>query len=122
MKHMFVMTLVLAFIPSVSLAKRSPPPKVKPVVHDGVRYIAPNSDGENAHIQAWDAKSGKVLWQKKIFNVKVNPRLETDVQHVYIKSLKVQKGKLIIIAERNRRYSLDLKTRKVKALKEKKKP
>lgn len=119
MKYLLVWTLVLAFSPSPLFAKRVPPPKVDPVIYDGVKYVAPNNSGTKATIKAVDPKSGKVLWQKTIFEISIDPDLESDVQHIYIKLMKRHKGKLFVTTERDKTYILELKNRKVSVFKDK---
>lgn len=50
----FIATLLLSvlMLPSLALAKRIPAPKVEPVVHEGVRYVAPNDKGTDGYIEA----------------------------------------------------------------------
>ena len=106
----FAATLLL---PSLSLAKRVAPAEVKPVVHQGIRYIAPNDDGRRAYIEAWDVQTNKKLWDLTIFVNRIDPNLEEDVQWVFIKALRVQDGTLIVTPERGKTYQVDLKTRAV---------
>jgi len=40
----------LALLPSLALSKRTEPAKVDPVIHEGIRYIAPNDDGRRGYI------------------------------------------------------------------------
>ena len=111
----FVLIFVAAalLLPSLALAKRVAPAEVKPVVHQGVRYIAPNDDGRRAYIEAWDVQTNKKLWDLTIFVNRIDPKLEEDVQWVFIKALRVQDGTLIVTPERGKTYRVDLKTRAV---------
>jgi hypothetical protein len=110
--------LVLAFVltPQLAQAKRIPAPKVEPAVYRGVRYVAPNDNGRRAYIQAWDTNTNHRLWSVTVFRNFINPFLEEDVQWVYIKTLRVADGKLIAIDERDRAYSVHLKTHLVRRL------
>jgi outer membrane protein assembly factor BamB len=92
-------------------AKRPAPAPVAPVVADGVRYSAPM--GAMSFVVAAAADTGKELWRMRIYGVRVDPNLERDVQDVFITSLEVKQGMLIITNERGEKYALDLKTRKV---------
>jgi len=107
----FVATALL--IPSLALAKRAAPAKVEPVIHQGIRYIAPNDDGRRAYIEAWDVRTNKKLWDLTIFTNRIDPKLEEDVQHVFIKTLNVRDGTLIVTSERGETYRVDLKTKAV---------
>src|SRR6266513_5850648 len=108
-----IFVAVALLLPSLLLAKRSAPAKIEPVVYQGVRYIAPNDDGRHAYIEAWDVRTNKKLWYVTIFVNRIDPKLEEDVQWVFIKALRVQNGALIIMPERGKTYQVDLKTRAV---------
>jgi hypothetical protein len=117
-QHLVVLLLASAVLtPSMALAKRAAAPKVDPVVYEDVRYTAPNNETRRAYVQAWDAKTGKMLWEVTVFRIVIKPTLEEDVQWVFIKKLSVEDGKLIVRDERDRSYSVDLKTRTVRKLK-----
>ena len=53
------------------------------------------------------------LWRQRIYRIRVDPSLERDVQDVFITSLTVRGGSLVIANEHGDRYALDLSTRKV---------
>jgi hypothetical protein len=109
---------LVILMPTFAHAKRTPPPKVEPVVQEGVRYTAPNNDGKRASVRALDAKTDKLLWEVTVFRNTINPALEEDVQWIFIKKLRTADGNLVVIDERNRAYRVDLKTRAVEKLKE----
>ncbi len=113
--------LVLAVVfwcapPAAVVAKRIPAPAVEPVVYLGVRYTVPNDKGTRGYIVASEAVTGKRLWQKTIFRKWICPCVEHDVQWVFIKQMRLEAGRLIVVNERGRIYSLDLTTRKVRKL------
>jgi len=115
-------TLALALLawfalPLAGLAKRIPAPAVEPIVYQGVRYTVPNDKGTKGYVVASDAGTGQQLWKKTIFRKWICPCLEHDVQWVFIKRMGLNAGRLILVDERDRRYSLDLRTRSVKRLK-----
>ena len=107
----FVATALL--LPGLAIAKRIAPAKVEPVVHQGVRYIAPNDDGRRAHIEAWDIRTNKKLWDLTVFTNRIDPTLEEDVQWVFIKALNIRDGGLVVRSERDKIYRVDLKTKTV---------
>ena len=111
--------LSMLMLPLTALAKRTPAPVIEPVVHGGVRYTVPNDRGTVGYVVASDVVSGKQLWRKTIFRKCICPFLEHDVQWVFIKQMRLDDGRLVIVNERDKVYSLDLKTRKVKKLKDK---
>lgn len=114
MRHFFtLLALLCACTPTFVHAKRSAPPNVPPVVHAGVRYVAPNDNGRQAIVQARDATTDKLLWEVNVFKVPIDKDLEQDVQWVFIKSISRDTDTLVIVAEDARIYHLDLKTRVV---------
>jgi hypothetical protein len=112
----FVLIFVAAplLLPSLVLAKRVAPAKVEPVIHQGVRYTAPNDDGRRAYIEAWDVQTNKKLWDLTIFTNRIDPTLEEDVQWVFIKALNIRDGALVVTSERDKIYRVDLKTKAVR--------
>jgi hypothetical protein len=102
---------------TLSYAKRMAPAPVPPVVQDGVKYVAPNDDGRRAYVQAWSTDGKQLLWEVTVFRNANDPALEEDVQWVFIKQLRLDNGKLLVVSERDQVYSVDLKTRAVKAVK-----
>ena len=110
--------LALVAFPAAVLAKRMPAPVVEPILHEGVRYTVPNDKGTKGYVVAWDAATGKQLWRKTVFRKCICPCLEHDVQWVFIKQMRLKEGRLVIENEKGKAYSLDLKTRRVKKLKQ----
>src|SRR5207248_10197531 len=106
----FTMAVLLQ---SLTLAKRIAPAKVEPVIHQGVRYIAPNDDGRRAYIEAWNVRTNKKLWDLTIFVNRIDPQLEEDIQWVLIKALRVQTGALSVMLEGGKSYQADLQSRAV---------
>jgi NTP pyrophosphatase (non-canonical NTP hydrolase) len=116
--------LLTAIIASEAWAKRAAPAPVTPVVHKGVKYVAPNANGLEGKIEARNEETGKILWDVVIYTIKIDPSLEQDVQWVFITGLAVQDNTLLVTNEKNEQYILDLMTRKVEKVKkdEKEKP
>ena len=97
-------------------AKRTPPQKVIAVEDNEVKYTAPQRESKvhkqaGGYIEARDKKTDKKLWELKVYDVKFNPKIEKDVQEVYITSLKVENGKLIVANEAGDEYEVDPKSR-----------
>ena len=103
-------------------AKRAEPRAVEPFTYRGIKYIAPHFKMKNKQVQrggfieAWDIKTNKMLWDLKIYETKYDPKLEQDVQDVYITSLKIEHDKLLITNEWNEIYGLNLETKKVERI------
>lgn len=115
MRYFIAILFLLALTPpDVANAKRGPVPKVAPLKRDGIRYVAPNDKTSGGYIQARDAKTDKLLWEVTVYKNSINPFLEEDVQWVLIKKLSFVNNDLVVVDERNRAYTVDLKTHKVR--------
>jgi hypothetical protein len=103
----------IAVLPCLAPAKRAAPPRVEPVIHDGIRYVARNDDGRRAYIEAWDVRTNKKLWELMVFTNRIDPKLEEDVQWVFINTLSIRDDTLIATSERGKAYHVDLKTKAI---------
>jgi hypothetical protein len=90
---------------------------VPAVTHEGRLYEIPhfnNPCGQNGGcVVARDAASGTQIWALKVYCTPYDLQLETDVQDVFITSLAVQNGQLVVKNERNLEFAIDLGTRAV---------
>jgi hypothetical protein len=104
--------------------KRLAPKEVPPVVHEGVKYtatltgISQTEPQNGGFVQAWDVRTQKLLWQVKVYRIKYDPNLESDVQDVFITSMEIKNSKLIVVNERNEQFEIDLKTHAVRSVQE----
>src|SRR5438876_5226755 len=91
--------LVVSFFLAVAPApaKRAAPKPVPPVVANSVEYSAPHE--HMGFVIATDTRNHKELWRERIYTVRINPLLERDVQDVFITTLSLERGKLVIINE-----------------------
>ena len=95
-------------------AKRKAPKPVQPVIHNGVRYVAVHWGGRvgkrqnGGHVQAWDVKTNTCLWTRQAYTTRYRRGLESDVQDVFITSMKVVGDKLAVTNERGKTFKLDL--------------
>jgi hypothetical protein len=110
------MLVLVAMACTPALAERLSPDPVPPLVCDGRRFEAPNVDGRTAYLQAWDEKTGHKLWEIPVFENRIEPGLEEDVQWVFIKSIAVRDDRLMISSERGATYFVDPQTGRVLAL------
>lgn len=115
MKHCLIANLIglLLIIPLGLFAKRAAPKPVSPVVRNGVKYSAPNDNGRIGYVVASDVRSGATLWDIKVFEVQIDPKLEEDVQWVFIADLKLDGNTLRVKDEKSRCYNLNLSTKTV---------
>jgi hypothetical protein len=107
----------ITFSADLAIAKRLPPADVPPVTYEGVRYEAPHFDnpcGQNGGcVVAYDDATGAQLWALKIYCTQYDSGLETDVQDVFITSLSVENGQLIVTNEKNLQFTIDPRTQGV---------
>ena len=108
-----VMVLSTLFLSPLASAKRIVPVKIDPVVYDGIRYLAPNDEGRRGYIEAWDAGTNKKLWELTVFTNRIDPKLEEDVQWIFIKALNIQDGRLLITSEDGKIYQVDPHTKEI---------
>jgi len=101
------------FWPAAVYAKRRAPTPVPPVVWQGVEYRAPLDVEHMGYIQAFELPTQRALWETKVYHVLIMPLLEEDVQWVFVSSLQVQGGKLLVRNEKGKSYWLDLKTGRI---------
>jgi hypothetical protein len=108
-----LLVCIMTFLPCLAGAKRLPPATAEPVVYQGIRYVAPNDDGRRAYIEAWDVQTNKKLWDLTVFTNRIDPRLEEDVEWVFINALSVHDHTLIVTSERGTTYQIGLQTKAI---------
>ena len=84
--------------------KRVGPRAVDSISIGGLRIMVCHNAKNN--LTAFDSK-GKVVWAKNIGAAEFDSDEEADVQEVYIKELKKEKGKLVVVDESNKNYVID---------------
>jgi len=113
MMRLTLLVCATAFLPYLADAKRLPPATVAPVVYEGIRYVTPNDDGRRAYIEAWDVQTNRKLWDLTVFTNRIDPKLEEDIQWIFISELSLRDGTLIAKSERGTTYQVDLRTRAI---------
>jgi len=106
-------------------AKTLAPAEVPPVIDHGVKYIAPHFTAQTQTaphqnggvVQAWDIKTNKMLWEVTVYKTDYDPKLERDVQDVFITSMKMDRDKLLVVNQKGESFHIDPKTRTVTAIK-----
>lgn len=117
-----MMKLTLAILisfSSVALAKRSAPPKIAPLVKNGVEYfyvIEPlttgctaevKSCGQRVFMTATIQKNKMPLWKTELYQNKIDPKKEADAQMIYPKSMSLLKrNRVELIDETTRHFIL----------------
>ena len=110
----FGIVLLCLFSSTCATAKRVPPKLVAPIVVDGIGYSA-DGDGKDSYVVASDEASGRTLWRVKVFHTRTKFwRGEEDNQWLFISDLKLAGDFLLARDEKNRCYSIHLKTKRVK--------
>jgi hypothetical protein len=102
-----------AFMPQ---ADRNPPPKVAPLIRDGIRYErhigGPDDPQTGGMIAAYDVASGKRLWMLVVFDNVRNPDFEGDAQDVFVAEMHFDvDGTLRVTDERGDHWVVDVKAR-----------
>jgi|SRR5579863_4221872 len=104
---------------SSAYGKRTAPPEVAPITFGGITYSTPHGGGDvgtnqnGGYTQARDSKTGKLLWQLRVYEIQYEPNLEKDVQAIFISSLKIVDGNLEAVNERGDKFVVDLTKRRV---------
>lgn len=110
MKRIIMLTLIIAVISflfcSLAEAKRGPAPEVEPVTYKGIKFIAPNTPQRMGYVEAWDIKKNIKVWEQKMYDIAINPIMESDVQWLFISSLKIRNDKLIVTEEKGKYYEV----------------
>jgi hypothetical protein len=121
MKKIIIALIVISLLLiSGAAAKRKAPAELPPLILDNIKYVVPHWGGETGrgqsggYIEARDAKTDTLLWVLKIYTIKYKPKLERDVQDIFITKMELYNNKLLIWNERNDKFTVDLKTRAVK--------
>lgn len=107
-------------MPSVR-AKRPAPPKVAPVVFDGMRFeqagraLVPAGGQRTGYLVAYKGDTDERLWLLQVYAIEVIAHLERDVQEVYFASMAVLPAtrQIAITNERGDRFLVDIDTRTV---------
>ncbi len=104
-----------------AFAKRVAPLPVDPVTHKGIVYSTfpwsyQNGSRQNGgFIKATIKSTGDVIWEKQIYKTKYKRGIETDIQDVFITTIKLtdDASSLVIINEIGDVYSVILKNQMV---------
>ena len=99
-------------------ASRTAPPRVPPIVHDGVRYEqggrdVPGRHPDASYVVARDPATHAVLWAVELYRIVPIEDLERDVQEVYFRSMRLSDdgARLLVEDERRRHYVVDIASR-----------
>ncbi len=91
-----------------SSADRLGPPDVPPVCHGGVVY-SQDGGGPGGVLVASDEDTGKKLWTLTVYDNKIDPALEADVQWVFFAAMTLAPdGRLRIVNEAGKAFLVDV--------------
>jgi hypothetical protein len=103
-------------------AKRRAPAEVKAVIQDGVRYVVPHFGAlhgkkqNGGYVQARRADSDELLWDRMVYSVSYDEKLERDAQDVFITGLTLKGGALLVENELGETFEMDLGSGACKAV------
>lgn len=128
MRRLLLLSLLL-LQPARLHAYREAPREIRPIRSDGIVVSVPHFGFElgatpketqnGGFAQAHDAKTGKLLWRVTLYRTRYNPKLEQDVQDVFITEMKLDPTfKLLLIRdEKDRLYAVSLDSHSVTPIK-----
>ena len=118
MRKIFVLFFaVISLLCGIAFAKREAPKDVNPLERGGIRYTAPHwgpmqgRRQNGGYVEAWDIETGKMLWEMQVYMIQYNPKIEKDIQDVFITSLRIEGDVLIAENEAGDIFEIDLKTK-----------
>ncbi len=115
--RVFIAALLIGFLNAAHLAFADRNiPKVDSIMSGNVKYSvsienAKSRKQRGGYIEAWEAD--KKLWELQVYNVDFDPNLDSNIQEVYITSLKIENGKLIVTNELEEVYEIDLTSKAI---------
>ena len=111
-----VFLLAFCFICTVQVfaSRAYAPIIISPIIYKDIKIVAENSSPNNMGIvEAFNVNTNKLIWSKKVYKVKIKPGVEEDTQWIFIKEIKINNDKLLVVNEYNKIYQVDPNTGKV---------
>ena len=84
---------------------------MKPLKYLSYEISAPSTPEEMGKVLLRNPKADHLV---KVYEIRVNPFLEKDVQWVFIKSMKLEGDRLVVVDEKGKEHEVDLKDHLVK--------
>lgn len=114
MKNVLILATAVAVVSASFVhAKRAAPKDVPTAASGKTEYRAPRD--QMGCVEAWQGTS--LIWRRQIYVVKYIAGLETDIQDVFIKTIELSDGALVVTNERMSEFRLDIESLEVKVLK-----
>ncbi|MBU0694783.1 MAG: hypothetical protein KKC11_08990 [Candidatus Omnitrophica bacterium] len=103
-----ILTLVVLnlFLAGIVDAESPPEPKITPVAYQGIVFYALNIDFERGVVEAWDHRTNSKVWEKEVYKTIFDETRDHDVQRVFISSLLVEDGKLIVTNDAGKTFNI----------------
>jgi hypothetical protein len=98
--------LELCFLATATRSSSRKAPARPSVAQYGVTY----REKTMGVIVAVEQRSGKTMWEKKIYDVVYQENLETDVQDVWLTKMEIVGNELVMIDEKKRKWTIELET------------
>ncbi|MCR4901155.1 MAG: hypothetical protein K5907_10115 [Treponema sp.] len=126
MKKKIILINLFIFTISCLYAKRTPPPEVPSIIHNGYEYIANYSDGffkGKGQLIIKSVTDSEIKKTISIYTIRYNPFLEKDLQRIFIKKTElIDNNTIRIYNENDEIFDLQLINYKMKKQKTKRKP
>jgi outer membrane protein assembly factor BamB len=108
----------MLFAPFSAQAKRMPAPVLLPVDDGAYRFVVWNDFRkirhnvyEGGHVVAYLKTTGEKRWEKYLYTLQVNPKMERDDQDIYLKKMYLEKpNRLVLQNERDEWFVLERRT------------
>ena len=113
-KIIFLLAFCFICTLQVFASRAYAPITISPIIYKDIKIVAENSSPDNMGIvKAFNVNTNKLMWSKKVYKVKIKPGIEDDTQWVFIKEIKINNDKLLVVNENNKIYKVDPNTGKV---------
>jgi outer membrane protein assembly factor BamB len=97
----------------IAASRAYAPVNILPLTYKNMKIVAENSTPDNMGIvQAFNLNTNKLIWSKRVYVVGIDPNIEEDAQLVFIKEMRIENDRLVVIDEHLRIYTLDPNTGK----------
>lgn len=119
MKQIIVAFFVCALLIPCAFGKRLPPKDISPIIYNGIKYTVPhwgfskNHKQNGGYIEAYDEKSGKLLYELNIYIIMYDKNLEGDVQDIFITKMERRNNTINIWDEKGDKFVVNLNTKEV---------
>ncbi len=118
MKKSILFLLLIIFSTGLVFAKRTPAPELTSICVEDKTYSIKYSNRRvfKAELKI-ESEDGKTIKTVPIYKKSLNPFLESDVQWVFIKEMKLEDHIIYFTNEKNEKFQFDIKTNKMKQIK-----